>query len=123
MLSDAAAILSKKQLVLRGNVIFYNTSRSAIGTVANVTVQLQDTSIADAPAIFIAQDTHIAALFPIPFAIKYCPTQVANGIFFSLTATIRDRTNKLLYINNIYIPVIPLGDTRTTNINVPVIHV
>jgi len=86
-------------------------------------VALQDTSLADAPAKVISKGTGKVVRFPIAFAIKYSSSQVKNGLTYSLSVTIRNKKNELLYINDINIPVKPLGNSRTKFIDAPVILV
>jgi uncharacterized lipoprotein YbaY len=57
------------------------------------------------------------------FAIRYSPSQVRNGFSYSLSVTIKNKKNELLYINDVYTAVIPIGANRTKFINVPVIRV
>jgi uncharacterized lipoprotein YbaY len=57
------------------------------------------------------------------FAIRYPPSQVKNELSYSLSVTITSKKNELLYINDLYIPVIPLGANRTKFIDAPVIQI
>jgi len=57
------------------------------------------------------------------FAIRYPPSQVKNGLSYSLSVTINSKNNELLYINDLNIPVIPLGANRTKFIDAPVIRI
>ncbi|CAF2531536.1 unnamed protein product [Rotaria sp. Silwood2] len=125
MVSIYAASLAKKEqtITLRGRVIFPSGSRMPIESDGTLTVELQDTSLADAPARVIAQGTGKAIRFPMAFAIKYSPKQIIPGSFCSLHVTIRNKNNELLYINDVHIRVNPIGLDRTTFIDVPVILV
>jgi putative lipoprotein len=122
---EDAAPISKKQptLIIRGRVIYPGGSKIPVESGAQLTVELQDTSLADAPAKVIAKGTGKAARFPMAFAIKYLPTQVGSGVTYSLSVTIKNKKNELLYINDMHVQVKPLGDSRTKFIDVPVILV
>lgn len=59
----------------------------------------------------------------MPFTITYLPSQVSQGATYSLSVTIRNRKNELLYTNDVNVLVVPLGNGRTKTVNVPVIRV
>jgi putative lipoprotein len=122
--SDAASLLKREQkFTLRGRVIFPNGSRLPIESDAKLTVELQDTSLADAPARVIAQGKGQAIRFPMAFAIKYTSRQVKEGFPYSLRVSIKNKNDELLYTNDKNIRVTPLGPNRTKFIDVPVILV
>ncbi|CAF0992667.1 unnamed protein product [Rotaria sp. Silwood1] len=106
---------------MRGRVTFLPSFQIPTESGARLTVALQDTSLADAPAKVIARSISKAIRFPIAFAIKYLPSQISEGRTYSLSATIRDKNNELLYINDVNIRVTPVGPRRTKFIDVPVI--
>ena len=106
---------------MRGRVTFPGGSKTPIEPDAKLTVELQDTSLADAPAKIIARGTGKAVRFPMAFAIRYAPSEVANGFGYSLSVTIRSKNDELLYLNDVHVPVTPLGAERTKFIDVPVI--
>ncbi|CAF3531835.1 unnamed protein product [Rotaria sp. Silwood1] len=108
---------------MRGRVTFLPSFQIPTESGARLTVALQDTSLADAPAKVIARSISKAIRFPIAFAIKYLPSQISEGRTYSLSATIRDKNNELLYINDVNIRVTPVGPRRTKFIDVPVISV
>lgn len=110
-------------MVLRGRVVFPGGSRIPVETGGKLVVQLQDTSLADAPAKVIAKSIGKAIRFPMAFAIKYKPEEVKDGVSYSLQVSIRSSTNELLYTNDVHISVTPLGAERTKLIDVPVILV
>ncbi len=121
-----AAILPKDQkniLTLRGRVVFPTGSNIPIQTNGTLTVELQDVSLADAPAKVIAKSVGQAIQFPMAFAIKYQPAKIVKGRSYSLQATIRNKKNELLYTNDVYVGVTPLGIKRTKIIDVPVMLV
>ncbi|CAF3497216.1 unnamed protein product [Rotaria sp. Silwood1] len=122
--NEVASLETRVQkLTLRGRVIFPSGSRIPIESDGKLIVELQDTSMADAPARVIAQSIGKAIRFPMAFAIKYSPKQIIPGGFYSLHVTIRNKNDELLYINDVYTRVTPIGLDRTTLIDVPVILV
>ena len=108
---------------MSGRVVFPGGSSTPVESNVILVVELQDISLADAPAKLIAQTTSTASLFPMSFAIKYTSKQAGSGISYSLTAIIRNQNGDLLYINEVSVDVIPVGSSRTTSIDVPVICV
>ena len=120
--SDAQFVSKKEQkITMRGRVTFPGGSKIPIEPDAKLTVELQDTSLADAPAKIIARGTGKAVRFPMAFAIRYSPSEVADGIVYSITVTIRNKNDELLYVNDVRVLVTPLGAERTKFIDVPVI--
>ncbi|CAF3987842.1 unnamed protein product [Rotaria sordida] len=121
---DTASVSQHGQyLLMRGRVIFLPSFKISIESGARLIVELQDTSLADAPAKVIARTIRKAVQFPISFAIKYLPSKVSNRRIYSLSATVRNKKNELLYINNVHVRVIPIGSRRTKFVNIPVIRV
>ncbi|CAF1343960.1 unnamed protein product [Adineta steineri] len=120
-----AASLPKyeQQLALRGRVIFPGGSRLPIESDAVLTVELLDTSLADAPAKTFARSVGKAIRFPMAFALKYSPRIFSDGHSYSIQVTIRNKQNELLYINDVRMEVIPIGADRTKLIDIPVILV
>lgn len=113
---------SSQQLTIRGRVKFSGASR-LIEPGSKVQVQLQDTSLADAPAQVISQYIGSANRFPVAFALKYSPSSVISGFSYSLSVRIVNSKNELLFINDVHIPVKPTGADRTKFIDVSVIQV
>ncbi|CAF3712714.1 unnamed protein product [Rotaria sp. Silwood1] len=99
---------SEKQLILTGRVTFPGGSSVPIEPDGKLTVELQDTSLADAPAKVIARGTSKVTRFPVVFGLKYSPSQILDGHTYSLDASIKNKNNELLYINDVYIRVTPL---------------
>lgn len=86
---------------------------------AVITVQLQDTSLADAPAVVLGeQSPENPGAFPIPFAVTYDPEQIQPQNQYTLSARIESRDGALLYTNTEVVPVITRG--AGSNINLPV---
>lgn len=84
--------------------------RIALPLDAVITVQLQDVSLADAPAVVVGEQVIPAEgrQVPIPFAIPYDPAQIQPGRSYSLAARIEDGGGKLQFISDTRVPV--LGD-------------
>ena len=121
-ISDAQFVSKKEQkITMRGRVVFPGGSNIPVEPDAKLTVELQDTSLADAPAKVIARGTGKAVRFPMAFAIRYTPSEVASGFVYSLSVTIRNKNDELLYVNDVRVLVTPLGAERTKFIDVPVI--
>lgn len=117
-----AATIERK-LTLRGRVIFRDVPRALVDAQGKLTVELQDTSMADAPARVIARSVGKSIRFPMAFALKYYPKDVTNGFEYSLRVRIEDKDGNLLYTNDRRITVNPVGLQRTKLIDVPVIIV
>lgn len=79
--------------------------------------------MADARAKIIAKGTGSAKRFPMAFTIRYSPSQIQKGNTYSLSVTIRNQQNDLLYINDVHVPIVPVGGNRTKFVTVPVINV
>ncbi|CAF1322512.1 unnamed protein product [Rotaria sordida] len=110
----------EQSLIMHGRITFLPNFQIPTESDAKLTVELQDTSLADASAIVIARSISKAVQFPISFAIKYSPSQILEGHTYSLSVTIKDNKNELLYINDVYIRVTPVGSSRTKLIDIPV---
>ena len=89
---------------------------------ARLIVELQDTSLADAPAKVIARTVGKVVRFPRPFAVKYLSSQISEGYSYSVSVTIRNKS-KLLFTNDVHIGVVPVGTNRTRFVTVPVVRV
>lgn len=89
------------------------------------TLEVQDTSLADAAATVIGQDggpvTDPAAT-EIPFAAPFDPASIDEGSTYTLSARITDEAGDLLFINDTAIPVITNG-APVDGVDVPVIAV
>jgi uncharacterized lipoprotein YbaY len=82
---------------------------------AVLSVQLQDTSVADAPAIVIGEDVHATegAQVPLPFSVVYNLSDIQQNHDYTLSARITDGQGRLLFINDTAIPVITHGNPAT----------
>ncbi len=90
---------------------------------ATVTVQIQDTSLADAPAEVIGEQVITdAGEFPVSYDVSYDPDQIVENHTYTMRARITASDDTLLYINDTSIPVITNGNP-TEDVEIPVIQV
>lgn len=89
--------------------------RMALPDDAILSVQLQDTSLADAPAVVLGEDVYPTegAQVPLPFSIVYNLSDIQSNHRYTLSARITDGQGKLLFINDTSIPVITNGNPGT----------
>lgn len=99
-------------------------ARVALPDDAILRVQLQDTSRADAPAVILGEEVRTTggAQVPLPFAVPYNPADIQNNRDYTLSARITDGQGRLLFINDMVIPVISKGNP-TSGIEVMVVPV
>ncbi|CAF1451292.1 unnamed protein product [Adineta steineri] len=110
-----------QKVFIRGSITFPDSPKTVIESDAKLTVELQDIAHADAAAKVITKVVDDIAEFPKEFTIKFLPLQITEGHRYSLSVSIRNKKNELLYINDVIAQVIPLGTGRTKYIDVPVI--
>jgi putative lipoprotein len=90
---------------------------------AVVQIQVQDTSLADAPAIVMGEQIITTpGQVPIPYQVCYDPSQIQENHTYSMSVRITDADGKLLFINDTHIPVITRGNP-TEEVEVVVIPV
>jgi putative lipoprotein len=89
---------------------------------AVVTVTLEDVSRADAPADMLGQQViePKGAQVPIPFAVPYDSSKIQDNHTYSVRATIKDGSGKLLFTSDTSVPVITRG-SPTENVEIVVI--
>jgi heat shock protein HslJ len=82
--------------------------RIALPPDAVVKVQLQDTSLADAPATVVGEQIipTNGQQVPIPFEIIYDPAAIESNHTYTLSVRIEDASGQLLFINTSAYPVI-----------------
>jgi putative lipoprotein len=88
---------------------------------AQWTVELQDTSLADAPAVVIGQAGGAIAdplIMEIPFEIAYEASAILETNTYTLQARIVDSAGSLLYVNDTAIPVLT-GGAPSEDVSVP----
>ncbi len=92
---------------------------------AQWTVELQDTSLADAPAVVIGQVGDVVLdpfAVEIPFEIAYEASSILETNTYTLQARISDSAGMLLYVNDTAIPVLT-GGAPSEDVMVPVVAV
>lgn len=78
--------------------VFY-LQRIALPPSATLSVSLQDVSLADAPAVVLAQQSgQINGQVPLPFKLSYQPDQIRPGHRYAVSARIEEG-GRLLFIN------------------------
>jgi putative lipoprotein len=105
-----------------GNIILPDGETVPEG--ATISVQVQDTSRADAAATTIGEQTidGDGQGSPIPFAVAYDPDEIEDNLQYSMRVRIEDEDGNLLFINDTAILVITRGNP-TSGVEVPVIKV
>jgi len=79
---------------------------------AVVCVQIQNISLADAPAQVIGEQTYVTEgqQVPLPFAVPYDPADIEENMMYGLSIRIEAADGTLLFINDTSIPVITNGN-------------
>ena len=93
----------------------YYLQRSALPPDAMVEVSIHNKQLADAPpemtllgmTAFTADGNQV----PLPYTVVYSPQDVMEGALYSVGATIRDGSGKLLFVSTTAIPVITNGQS------------
>lgn len=104
----AVPVYSQGQASVTGEIFYLE--RIALPPAARVTVQLQDVSLADAPATVLAEQVidPAGAGPPYAFTLPYDPAQIQNNRSYAVRATISDG-NRLLFTSTERISVITRG--------------
>jgi uncharacterized lipoprotein YbaY/heat shock protein HslJ len=89
---------------------------------AILTVQLQDVSLQDAPAVILGEQVIQASgqQLPILFMVVYDPTVIQQNRSYSMMARITDAAGNLLFISDTNIPVIT-GGSPTHDVEILVV--
>ncbi len=99
----------------------YYLQRSALPADAMIEVSIHNKQIADAPAemTLLGQTAFTAdgQQVPLPYTVVYSPADVMEGAMYSIGATIRDGSGKLLFVSTSMIPVITKGNP-TENVEI-----
>ncbi len=98
--------------------------RMALPSDATIQVQIQDVSLADAPAEIIGDMTIPAEgkQVPIPYEVKYNPENIQENHSYSMSVRIEDSSGKLLFISDTHTPVITRGNP-TQDVEIVVVPV
>ena len=105
----SAAGCSSNQPSVSGQVTY--RQRIALPPEAVIKVQIQDVSLADAPAEVIGEQIIQAngKQVPLPFEVEYNPDDIIENHSYSMSARIEDSTGILLFISDTHTPVITHG--------------
>lgn len=105
-----------------GEIVY--KERIALPEDAIVKVQIQNISLADAPAQVIGEQIYVTEgkQVPLPFAVPYNPADIEENIMYGLSIRIEAADGTLLFINDTAIPVIT-NDNPTSDIVANVIMV
>jgi putative lipoprotein len=115
------AVACSSQSSVSGEITFQGDS--GIPDDATITVQIQDTSLADAPAEVIGEQVITdASEFPVTYEVSYDPDQIVDNHTYTMSARVTAADDTLLYINDTAIPVIT-RDSPIENVEIPVIQV
>lgn len=142
-----AALQTAATLEFRGDMLEFRTADDALavtlikvsasvsGTIttqqsialpedAVITVQIQDTSLADAPAKVIGEQIINPAgqQFPIAYEVPYNTADIDERNTYSIAARIGDGSGNLLFINDTNIPVITRNNP-TTDVTIMVVAI
>jgi uncharacterized lipoprotein YbaY len=112
---------AKEKPKVSGSVEFKDKVKFEEGT--KVTIQVQDTSIADKKAEVLGEKVINPKKTPIEFEIEYDGSKIKPRGRYTISCRITDKDGKLLFINDTSIPVITDKDRRTKDVKVPVIPV
>lgn len=97
--------------------------RIALPEDAVVTVQVEDTSLADAPVKVIGEQIiSTPGQVPVSYDVCYDPVKIDQRFSYSMRVRITDSQGKLLWINDTHTPVITNGNPGE-NVEVRVIQV
>jgi uncharacterized lipoprotein YbaY len=120
--SSAAYLVQDGQLVIENadgvEVLRYNAAvvgeltaeQAELPADAVITIQIQDTSLADAPAQVIGeQNPENPGAFPVPFAVTYDPEAIQPQNQYTLSARVAGADGALLFTNTEVVPVITRG--------------
>jgi putative lipoprotein len=89
------------------------------------TVELQNTSLADAPAVSVAEARGVIedpSVTELRFAIPYDPEAIVDTDTYTLQARITDANGDLLYVNDTAVMVLT-DESESTEVTFPVVAV
>lgn len=100
---------AKSTATVTGTVTYLPHIALVTGSV--VTVRVQDTSRADAPAVLIGEQviTTTGQQVPISYAVTYDPKVIDQRLTYTVRATINDPSGRLIFTSTTAIPVITRG--------------
>ena len=115
----ALAACSSGEATVSGNIVSQESVTLPDG--ATIQVQIQDVSVADAPAKVIGEQTidGSSQSLPIPYEVSYDPSDIDDRFSYSMSVRIEDADGNLIYISDTNTPVITNGNpTENVDINV-----
>ncbi len=84
---------------------------------STLTVQLQDTSLADVPAKILGETVIVDfSVLPVPFSVSFDPTLIDTRNTYSISARITDEAGNLIFINTSAYPVITRGNPSVVEV-------
>ena len=115
MFGSASPVTLFYDSVVMGTVGFMQPLEIPSGS--TLTVQLQDTSLADAPATVLGETviTDFSEI-PIPFTVSYDPMAIDTRLTYSVSARITDGAGNLIFINTTAFNVITNGNPSVVEV-------
>lgn len=112
---------NKQEATLTGNVVY--RQRIALPPKSTITVQLQDVSLADAPAKVLAKQVIVTERqqVPIPFQLKYQSDELDARHRYVVRADIRDPNGTLIWVTDTSHPVLT-REAPTDSIDIRVVQ-
>ena len=100
-----------------------NIDNALMAEGATASIQIQDTSLADAKATVIGEQViENPGQFPIAYQVEYDPAAIVDNHTYTMSCRIEATDGSLLFINDTSIPVITNGNP-TDSVEIPVIQV
>lgn len=119
--ADAPEKLAAESAAVSGMVT--NVDSAIIAAGATATIQIQDTSLADAAATVMGEQViENPGQFPIAYVVGYDPNKIVENHSYTMSTYISAADGSLLFINDTSIPVITNGNAAE-NVEIPVIQV
>jgi putative lipoprotein len=121
-LVSASPGCSPEQPSVTGQVTY--RQRIALPPDAVIKIQIQDVSLADAPAEVVGEQViqPSGKQVPIPYEVKYNPDVIQENHSYSMSVRIEGQDGKLLFISDTHTPVITRGNP-TKNVEVVLVPV
>jgi len=122
VLAGCSSLSGDGEASVSGNIV--SQSGEALPDGAKIQVQIQDTSLADAPAKVIGEQSIDGGgkSFPIPYSVSYDPSAIEDRNTYSMSVRIEDADGNLIFISDTSTPVITNG-TATENVDINVVPV
>jgi len=119
----ATPVVAEDEPTVNGRILL--PDGASLEGAAGWTLMVQDTSLADAPAVVIGADGGAVddpAATEIPFAVPFDPAAIDESATYTLSARIVSDQGDLLFINDTAIPVLT-GGAPTDDVDAPVVAV